>query len=283
MSWKVHDDRACVLGEGAFWHPGLGKLFWCDIMGRRLLCDEGRVWYFEEHISALGWVNDRLLFVASETGLATFNLQSEVWFPICSLEADEPKTRSNDGRADPKGGFWIGTMGKNAEPDAGAIYRFHKGELRQLFAPITIPNAICFSPDGAFAFFADTYFGRVMRVALDRDGWPCAPPIKYLDLAAEGLNPDGAIITAEGDMLLAQWGAGRVAQYGPDGSFKAAFDLPTSHITCPALGGSNFSTLFATSALQGLSEATAADQPHAGCTFAIETSLTGLPAPKVLL
>lgn len=283
MSWRIHDDRACVLGEGAFWHPGLGKLFWCDILGRRLLCDDGRVWYFEEQVSALGWANDSCLLVASETGLATFNLQSEVWSPVCSVEADDPKTRSNDGRADPQGGFWIGTMGKNAEPDAGAIYRYYQGKLKRLFAPITIPNAICFSPDGAFAYFADTFIGQVMRVPLDRQGWPKGSPVKFLDLAGEGLSPDGAIIAANGDMLVAQWGAARIDQYNENGQLVAMFGLPTGHIACPALGGPDMSTLFATSALQGLSQAQGAAQPEAGMTFAIETDLVGLPAPKVIL
>lgn len=283
MSWRVHDNHACVLGEGPLWHPELGKLFWCDIVGRKLLCDYGRVWTFDEHISALGWISKTELFVASETALVLFNLETEQRETICPLEADIPATRSNDGRADPWGGFWIGTMGKNAESDAGAIYRYYKGELRQLFAPITISNAICFSPGGDLAYFADSYFGQVMKVPLDKDGWPRSAPVKHLDLAAVGLTPDGAITTAEGDMLLALWGAARVAQYGPDGTLKATFDLPTDHITCPALGGEGMSTLFATSALQGLSEAQSAAQPEAGKTFAVETGLTGLSAPRVLL
>lgn len=283
MSARVHDDRACVLGEGAFWHPALSKLFWCDIMGRRLLCDDGRVWYFDEHISALGWVDAAKLFVASESALFTFDLDTESRLKVCDLEADDAATRSNDGRADPMGGFWIGTMGKQAESDAGAIYRYYKGELRRMFAPLTITNSICFSPDGRVGYFSDTHFGLVMQVPLDSDGWPAEAPVKYLDLSDEGLKPDGAIITASGDMLMAQWGAARVAQYGPDGAFKTSFALPTDHVTCPAMGGSDMSTLFVTSALQGLSVAQGQAQPDAGRTFAIETGLKGLPAPQVIL
>jgi len=174
-------------------------------------------------------------------------------------------------------------MGKQAEPDAGAIYRFYRGELRRLFAPITISNSICFSPDGRSAYFSDTYCARVMRVSLDKDGWPDAAPVTFLDMTDAGLNPDGAVTTADGDVLVAQWGAARVAQYGPDGAFKAAFPLPTDHITCPALGGPDMATLFATSALQGLSLDQAKAQPEAGQTFAIDTQLEGLPAPQVIL
>lgn len=283
MTTRTHDDRPCLLGEGAFWHPALNKLFWCDIIGRRLLCDDGREWSFEEHVSALGWVDVDKLIVASESELFTFHLGTGTRLTVHTLEEDDPVTRSNDGRADPNGGFWIGTMGKNAEPDAGAIYRYYRGEMRRLFAPITISNAICFSPDGHFAYFADTYYGRLMRVQLDEEGWPSGAPEKFLDLSIDGLNPDGAITTADGDLLIAQWGAARVAHYGADGVFKSSFAMPTDHITCPALGGPAMTTLFATSALQGLSLDQAVLQPRAGQTFAIETELTGLPAPQVIL
>ena len=57
------------------------------------------------------------------------------------LEADRPGTRSNDGRADPHGGFWIGTMSKTAAEGEGAIYRYYRGEVRRLHPGITIPNS----------------------------------------------------------------------------------------------------------------------------------------------
>ncbi|WP_298260130.1 SMP-30/gluconolactonase/LRE family protein [uncultured Litoreibacter sp.] len=283
MSPQVHDDRACLLGEGPFWHPKLGKLFWCDILGRKLLCDDGREWAFEQHVSAMGWVSDTQLLIADEVSLFTFDLESAARSKICNLEADNPVTRSNDGRADPYGGFWIGTMGKQAEPDAGAIYRYYKGELRRLFAPITISNAICFSPDGAYAYFTDTYYARVMRVPLDPQGWPCAAPDRILDLSKKGLNPDGAITTADGDLLIAQWGASNVAQYGRFGDQRRTFDLPTAHVTCPVFGGPDMSTLFVTTAQQGLSDDALLAQPDAGKTFAFNTALRGLAAPQVLL
>ena len=283
MSAEIHDDRACMLGEGAFWHPELNKLFWCDIIGRRLLCDDGREWMFDEHISAIGWVSETLLLIASETALFTFDLGTLAQTKLCALEADNPATRSNDGRADPNGGFWIGTMGKQAELEYGAIYRFYKGELRRLFAPITISNAICFSPDGSLAYFTDTYYSRVMSVALDKDGWPRAAPQLFLDLSKQGLNPDGAVTVSNGDILIAQWGAANVAHYNKFAEFQGSFDMPTDHITCPALGGPDMSTLFVTSAQQGLSATKRLAQPDAGKTFSVNTDLRGISAPRVIL
>lgn len=217
-------------------------------------------------VSAAGWVDRDQLLIAGEHGLFLFDLITEQRKPLADLEADNRLTRSNDGRTDPQGGFWIGTMGKKAEPGAGAIYRWYRGEMRCLFIAITIPNAICFSVDGRYAHFADTVTRQVMRVALDGQGWPKGEPELYLDLSREALNPDGAVIDASGLMWLAEWGAGRVAAYAPDGTRVRCVSLDAPHTSCPAFGGE---TLFCTSALQGMDPRTRANFPAAGQTFMV--------------
>jgi sugar lactone lactonase YvrE len=120
----IFDTRACQLGEGPLWHPVREQLFWFDITGRRLLTrkgDSAQEWHFAEMVSAAGWCGPDELFIASETGLFRFDLDSGNRTLLCALEADNTATRSNDGRADPQGGFWIGTMGKTEGPGAGAI------------------------------------------------------------------------------------------------------------------------------------------------------------------
>lgn len=267
----IFDDRRCELGEGALWHPLCEQLFWFDIIGKRLLTRNAKgpqEWHFDDYVSAAGWVDRDTLLIASQSALSRFTLSLGTGEILCPLEADNHKTRSNDGRADPQGGFWASTMGLHAEPGAGTIYRFYKGELRIIFKDITIPNAICFTPDGKAAHFADTATGQVMRVDLDAEGWPAGRAQIFLDLAAQGLNPDGAVIDADGTLWLAQWGAGRVAAYGRDGEFLRAVTFDAPHTSCPAFGGSDMTTLFCTTAQQGLSASDRAAHPHSGKTFA---------------
>ena len=277
---RIHDQTACTLGEGPLWHPEREELFWFDILGRRLHT-RGRHWQFDEHVSAAGWLDRDSLLIASETALFRFDLRSGTREDVCPLEADDPVTRSNDGRADPWGGFWIGTMGKGAEREAGAIYRYFRGELRRLFAPLTITNAICFSPDRRFAYFADTPARRIMRQPLaERDGWPDGDPEPWLDLSQDALNPDGAVTDAKGNLWNAQWGAGRVACYAPDGRFLRAVAFPAPQTTCPAFGGPGLTTLFCTSAAEGLEDAPGPDH---GKTFAADDVTPGVPEPRVIL
>lgn len=278
---SVFDPTPCMLGEGPLWHPEREQLFWFDIMGKRLLTRNAdgttRHWQFDEQVSAAGWVDADTLLIASETALSLFHLETGASEPLCALEADDPATRSNDGRADPLGGFWIGTMNKDGTAGGGAIYRFYKGELRKLFSPLSITNSICFAPGGEMAYFGDTPTHTIMRVALDAEGWPTGDPAVFCDLTEESLRPDGSVCDSEGNLWNAQWGSGRVACYAPDGTFLRALDVPAPQTTCPAFGGASLSTLFCTTAARG------DDGPTAGQTFAIETDVTGLPEPRVIL
>ena len=286
MSARVFDATRCELGEGPLWHPGRGQLFWFDILGHRLLTrteGETQVWQFSEHVSAAGWVDPERLLIASETKLFLFDLGTGAAETIAPLEADNPATRSNDGRADPWGGFWIGTMGKLKEKGVGAIWRFYRGEVRRLHPGLTIPNAICFAPDGGHAHFTDTTTGVVMRQRLDpRDGWPLGEPEAWLDLRPEGLNPDGAVCDAQGNFWNAQWGAGRVACYDAAGHFRHAVAFPAAHTSCPAFGGPGLATLYCTSALELLSDSQRA-LPEQGMTFAAGDAGTGQAEHRVIL
>lgn len=278
----VYDRRPCALGEGPLWHPGRQQLFWFDILGRRLLTREGgeeREWRFPECCSAAGWVDRDTLLIASETGLHRFDIASGKREPVLSLEADNAATRSNDGRADAFGGFWIGTMGKRAEPGAGAIYRFHGGRIERLYDRISIPNSICFAPDGRTAYFADTAIPKILRQRLDESGWPEGEPEIFADFSAEGLSPDGSVVDSEGALWNAQWGAGRVARYLPDGTLDQIIPVGGRHSSCPAFGGPDLDTLFVTTALQDIRNPSDGD----GLVYSARVGVRGLPENRVIL
>ncbi len=273
---NIYDDRACALGEGPLWHPERKMLFWFDILAHRLMSKD-QIWQFDEHVSAAGWLDSDHLLIASETALFQFDLEKGTQTQIVPLEDDSPITRSNDGRADPYGGFWIGTMGKEAEPRAGTIYRYYRGEVRRLFSGITVTNAICFSPDGLWAYFCDTFDRQIKRQALDTmHGWPKGEPEVFVDLKADGLNPDGAVVDMSGRLWNAHWGAGQLSCYEA-GTRVHSIDLTASLATCPAFGGDDFKTLYCTSAAIGVEER------DAGKTFSIDVDVPGQSEHRVIL
>jgi|TARA_B110000977_G_scaffold61054_1_gene82891 sugar lactone lactonase YvrE len=274
------------LGEGPLWHPKLKSLFWFDINSFKMhnwSNSKLKTWVFSEPVSAAGWIDEEHLMVATASSLTKLALSTDTRELIVNLEGSMIHTRSNDGRADPWGGFWISTMGLNAEADAGSIYRFYKGELRQLHQNITIPNSICFSPDQNFGYFADTRKMKIWKQKLDQsNGWPTHDPIIFVDLESQGLHPDGSVCDSEGYLWNAQYGASRIARYSPNGQLDQVINFPVSQVTCPAFGGDSLNTIYTTTAYQNLNSNNLKVEPLAGKIFYFQSEITGLAEHQII-
>lgn len=279
---RIFDTRTCELGEGALWHPLREQFFWFDISGGKLLSrssDTMDTWHLNEMASAAGWLDTEHLLLATETGLIILNLHSRQLTTHWTLPKSIVALRSNDGRADRHHGFWFSTMGKQAEQWAGAIYRYFQGEVRQLFTGLTIPNSICFSPDGQYAYFSDTARQIVWRQTLDAQGWPTGQREIFLDLAAENLNPDGAVIDSAGGLWCAHWGAGVVMRYSSTAQRTHTLPAGALHVSCPAFGRRDLHCMLLTTAREGIPDPDAAQ----GVTYMVDSPIKGLPEPRVIL
>ncbi|MCB2045590.1 MAG: SMP-30/gluconolactonase/LRE family protein [Novosphingobium sp.] len=277
----------CMLGEGPLWTNG--RLFWFDITAGRMLAwrpgdAEARSWTFGEPVSAAAPLEGGGLMIASASSLLRFDPDTGGCEMIVPLEADDARVRSNDGRADRQGGFWISTMGKAAEAGLGRIWRYFRGELRCLRKGLAIPNAICFSPDGTLAYFADTALATIWRWALDADGWPLGDPQPFLKVPEAEGGPDGAVVDREGCLWNARWGAGRIVRLAPeDGRVIETIRLSASRPSCPAFGGDNLATLYVTTAQEGMSSDELAAEADAGALFETPVRVPGLADTLVKL
>ena len=287
MQATIFDDTPNKLGEGPLWHPERNELFWFDIENKTMYSRAGdarRSWQFDDYVSAAAWLDREHLLIAGETSLLRFNLDRGFSEEVAPIGKDNPGTRANDSRADPYGGFWIGTMGIDHEKAAGAIYRYYRGEVRTLFSNITVPNAICFAPDGSCAYFADSHKQQIMRQKLNSsDGWPVEDPEVFVDLIGRKYGPDGAVVDAAGNLWNARWGGYAVACYSPEGEEKQVLSLPTALITCPAFGGKDLTDLVVTTAWVDLSDEKRQQQPLAGQTFRFENAGRGQAEYRVIL
>jgi sugar lactone lactonase YvrE len=277
-------DSRCELGEGPFWHPLQERLFWFDILNKTLFsATAGGImvdrFTFDAPVSAAGVIDADNLAIASAAGIYRLQLSTDTRELITPLEADSTTTRSNDGRVNPAGGFWIGTMGLD-DPGgvaAGALYQVRNGSVERLLSDIHIPNATCFAPDGRTAYFADSVTHTIRQVATDPDtGLPVGAWRDFVSVDAS-VDPDGAVVDAEGFLWNAEWGGGRVVRYAPDGRIDRVVKVPASRPTCPAFGGPELKTLYITSARDGLSAEELAKEPAAGSVFAIAVDVPGQP------
>jgi sugar lactone lactonase len=278
----------CHLGEGPTYDAATDTAWWFDILERRLF--EARietgaviVHALDRMASALARIDAARQLIVAEDGLYVRHLADGRMELFASLEADNPRTRSNDARVHPSGTLWLGTMGRQAEPRTGAIYALHRGQISRLFADVTIPNAICFSPLGEIGYFADTATNVMYRVPLDASsGLPRGDPAPFI--AHRGIGGlDGAIVDADGLIWNARWGSGCVDVYDAAGNRLRSLRVPARQSSCPAFVGRDLSRLLVTSAWQGMDAAERASDPEHGRTFILDAAVRGRHEPDVRL
>jgi sugar lactone lactonase YvrE len=277
-------DSRCELGEGVFWHPLQERLFWFDILNKTLFsATAGGImvdrFTFDATVSAAGVIDADNLAIASAAGIFRLQLSTDHRELLVPLEPNSTTTRSNDGRVDPAGGFWIGTMGLKdpGKVAAGSLYQVRAGTVTKLLGDIHVPNATCFSPDGRTAYFTDGVTRIVRKVAIDRDtGLPVGEWEDFF-VADPPNEPDGAVVDSEGYFWNAKWNGGCVVRHAPDGTVDRVVKVPVSRPTCPALGGSDLKTLYITSAREGLTHEQLEQEPLAGSIFAIRVDVPGQP------
>jgi sugar lactone lactonase YvrE len=288
VSTAVLCDERCYLGEGPTYDAATDTAWWFDIVERRLFeahLGSGRttIHYLVVMGSALGRIDAHRQLVVADDGLYVRTLADGRMELFRPLEADHSATRSNDARVHPSGTFWIGTMGRRAEANAGAIYALHRGELSLLYAEITIPNAICFSPDGATGYFADTGKNVLFRVDLDAaTGLPRGAPVPLVTRRGRG-GIDGAVVDADGLIWNARWGGGCVDVYSPQGQHLRSLRVPARQSSCPAFVGRDFSRLLVTSAWQDMTDDAKRADPDHGRTFVLDVAARGRSEPDVKL
>lgn len=285
---RLLEAPPCHLGEGPSYDPGADTAWWFDILGRRLFEADLAGSAVEVHelpvmASALAEVGDGQQLLVAEDGLHLRNKRSGALSLYRELPAAEVPFRSNDARVHPSGTLWFSTMGRKAEAGQAVIWALAGGRIRRLFDGLTIPNAICFSPDGATGYFADTRAKTLMRVPLDAaTGLPLAAPETLLRHEGPG-GLDGAVTDAQGAAGGIVGGDAAAAPMGAPDHALRRIAVPARQPSCPVFVGPDFRRLLVTSAFEGMDEAARAGDPHHGRTFLIDLGVTGKAEPRVRL
>ncbi|MGA1800822.1 SMP-30/gluconolactonase/LRE family protein [Rhizobium sp. HT1-10] len=282
-------DTASVLGEGPTYDPDTDTVWWFNILGKELHelqlgTGTKKVHELPMMASVLARIDAHRQLLATEQGLFIRDIATGALTFYLPLEADKPENRSNDGRTHQSGALWIGTMGKRAEMQAGAIYHVAAGKVTKIFDGISIPNSICFSPDGSFGYYTDTRISRLMRVLVDpATGLPIGEPTVLVDSSEDIGGIDGSVCDADGYIWNSRWGSGFVDRYSPDGLRIERHRVPAMQPSCPAFVGTNADRLVVTTAWEGLDDEARATQPQAGALLELGVTVKGVFDPAYIL
>jgi sugar lactone lactonase YvrE len=285
--------QRATLGEGLQWHAGTASWWWTDIEEAVIHAwnpakDQAVSYRLPDRVgSFVHCRSGRILAgMAKWIGMVGLPQDSAVRQPavrtLVAVDAAEPRTRINDGRTDRRGYYVFGTMNEALEKrPIGSFYQFSlRHGLRRLALPaVAIANSICFSIDGKTMYFADTMSRRIMQCDYDAETAQVSNPRLFAEVNERHAWPDGAIVDAEGCLWNAQWGAGRVVRYAPDGSTQQVVRVPVKNPTCPAFGGAGFNQLMVATARQEMRDDELESMPDAGSlfTFGTASGIKGVP------
>lgn len=289
----------CAHGEGVLWCERRGIVLWVDIDGSRLWMHAparsiSRWWVLPDRPCCMALASDGSLLLALAKSLQRADLDAALRghgeLPLqylADVQADEPRTRSNDGRADRHGNFVFGTMDESAGKSAiGVFYQYSaRHGLRVLPLPRSaIPNSICFSPDGRTLYWCDSMQPLILACDYDPDAAQVGPSREFARVDLEGASPDGSCIDAEGALWNAQWGGARVVRYRADGSVDRVVPMPVPQPSCCAIGGEAMDTLYVITSPQGLDPSARAAAPESGSLYAVPLGRRlGLAESRVVL
>ena len=274
-------DSKNQLGEGVMWHPGEKALYWVDIspgLLQRIDPQIGKTecWTMGSMIGTVVPHTSEGLIVALENGIFHFTSQKKL-ICLCDFpESSRLENRFNDGKCDPLGRLWVGTMNKKVRSHAGSLYCFDGSTLTPKLSGLTISNGMAWSVDHSKFYFIDTIDNAVVAFDFDNRSGNISNKRKVIEVPPEMGAPDGMTIDTEGKLWIAHWGGSCVARWNPEnGKLLEVVKVAAPHVTSCTFGGDNLQTLYISTAREGLTEEQLKTFPLSGGLFSYSPETYG--------
>lgn len=270
-------DAKSQLGEGPLWHPDEKRLYWVDITPGLLNCwdpstGQTQQWEMDSMIGTVEFVPQKGLLVALEAGIHRFSAREGLTKLADFPEPSDVGNRFNDGKCDPSGRLWVGTMNKQVRPQAGSLYCFDGDRFTKKLSGLTISNGMAWSGDQTKFYFTDTADQAVKVFDFDNQTGCISSGRIAIEIPESMGAPDGMTIDGEGKLWIAHWGGSCVARWCPEtGELLEKIDVTAPHVTSCAFGGDDMQTLYITTAREGLTEDQLKRFPLSGGVFYYKT------------
>lgn len=214
---------------------------------------------------------------AVESGLITVGLEGDrrrhVWWR-------QEGFRLNDGRCDPAGRFWVGSMAHGGldNDGHGVLYRWEPPHgLQSMLRGLRISNGMAWDIARGRMYFVDSALDRIDWFRWRDNEYPLGRPHELVTFPVGVGSPDGMAIDRAGRVWVAMWEGGQVLGIDSQGAVFTTASIPTPLVTACAFGGSDLRTLFITTAQGDWPDfATQGDDPLAGALYAVELPVSGV-------
>jgi len=272
------------LGEGAFWNYQTNTFWWVDIEGRKLNIYDpdtkiNREIDVTERIGTVVPSKNGGAIVALENGIFHLDLETEKMKLICNPLEELDTIRFNDGKCDPAGRLWVGSMSLKFKKGVASLYSVEAdGSFREVFGDVTISNGIIWSNDHKILYYIDTPLGNVRAWDYDFETGNISNERIVVSIPEGMGGPDGMTIDEEGKLWIALWGGNLVGRWDPDtGKLIGKVEVPAPNVTSCAFGGPDLNVLYITTA-GGDNQKMLEEFPLAGSVFKVIPGVRGVKA-----
>lgn len=284
---EVVYPAGATTGEGSIWHPSRQSLFWVDIEGQTLYeyapgQDKDAIWSFDRMVSTVVPETDSTVVIALQNEIARVNLNDGSVEPIAVIPDNGGSFRTNDGKCDPEGRMWVGTMrfrGRGPSGEAALYCVQADGTTASKVTGVTISNGIVWSHDHKFMYYVDTPTGLIARYNYNAQTGEIGFDKIAVKIPVGSGAPDGMTIDRDGNLWVAQWGGYGVYCYDPNtGALLAKVEVPAPNVASCTFGGKDMDELYITTASAGLSWDALKKYPLSGSVFLCKPGVTGVTA-----
>lgn len=286
----------CVLGESPAWLADERVLVWVDIPGRALhewrpADARHRHWSLPTEPGCCVPEPGGTLLLPMRDGLWRFDRNNGRRERLAAPPYDPAHERFNDGKADPQGRLWAGTIWEPRDRPGAALYRWQRGRLDRMAGDVTVSNGLAWSPDGRTLYWSDTKAHRVQALDFDAHEGSLAHRREFArfepkpadgTLAGYGGRPDGAAVDSQGRYWAAMFEGARLVCLSPHGQLLHELPLPVRCPTMPCFGGDDLRTLFVTTSRENRPADELAATPWAGQVLMCRVDVPGLPTNLAL-
>ena len=243
----VYQGRA-LLGECPVWNERDHGLYWTDIYKPSInrfdpASATNTVWDMPESVGSFAFRQQGGLIAGTRTGFAFIDLEAWTFEKLANPLPDDPEIRMNDGKCDPQGRFWVGSMIESLDQPVGVLYRYDPdGTWHEVVRDLYCPNGLAFSPDGATMYRPDSRRDTIWASDYDAATGTFSNERAFVQTQLTEGRPDGAAVDAEGYYWIANVQGWRVTRYTPEGIVDRVIAVPAQRPTMCAFGGPDLKT-----------------------------------------
>ena len=282
--WKIK----CKLGEGTLWVKDQNSIFFVDIKKKRIFSlniktKKKKIFKVNKEIGFLAHFKKQIFILGLQGEIRIQNLKTKKILKSIIIEPKIKLNRINDGKTDPKGNLWFGTMDNlERKIERGSLYKLDKNlDLKKIDKNYRITNGPAFIDQFNF-YHTDSGKKIIYKIKINKKNEIIKKNIFKKFTFNEG-SPDGMTLDKNNNLWVAHYHGACVSVFDSKAKLIHRIQLPAKNITNCAFGGQNNNELFITSATKGMNKAELRKFRYSGFLFSVKTNTKGFVQKKFIL